>query len=413
MGNSSISKSDSESGPPKPILIWIDKNVNNNENKEYKEKIINNLNYDIKSFDSVSKAIDFLKKIEFIKTYIICSGKAYIIFIKKFIENINKFMICPKIIIFTSDKKKYLEMNQNNNDLFLNHSFYNSGGIEDTYEEIEKFLKNENNINISQYDLSLNHDLIDMFPNAYKTNLNLPTKILQNINNIQNNQNYLIKNDELNSYKQSDSNLINNSQQKEANNKKIAQNNIFNRQLRFDNNSNPVEYNFEYITHKNQLIVPIYLSFYIRKLQKKQIRQFNKYMLEKYSKEDDIVDLFKQINDVKEIPNEIISKFWARAYTLESPFYKEMNEDLRLGKINKYLSYIQIMYEGIKIKSFYFEPKKKLYRGTEFNEKEILIIQSYMNLKIKDLPAAILYSKSFLSFTFNKKIALNLKKMLY
>ena len=35
-----------------------------------------------------------------------------------------------------------------------------------------------------------------------------------------------------------------------------------------------------------------------------------------------------------------------------------MNEDLRSDKINKYLSYIQMMYEGIKIKSFYFEPKK-------------------------------------------------------
>ena len=36
MGNSSISKSDAESDSSKPILIWIDKNVNNNENKEYK-----------------------------------------------------------------------------------------------------------------------------------------------------------------------------------------------------------------------------------------------------------------------------------------------------------------------------------------------------------------------------------------
>ena len=406
MGNSSISKSDSESGPPKPILIWIDKNVNNNENKEYKEKIINNLNYKIYSFDSVSKAIDFLKKIEFIKTYIICSGKAYIIFIKKFIENINKFMICPKIIIFTSDKKKYLEMNQNNNDLFLNHSFYNSGGIEDIYEEIEKFLKNEINIYNSQFDLSSNHDLIDMFPNAYKTNLNLPTKILQNINNIQNNQNYLIKNDELNSYKQSDSNLINNYQQKEANNKKIAQNNIINRQLRFDNSYDSVKFNFEYIPDKNYLILPIYLSFYIRKLQKKQIRQFNKYMLEKYSKEEKIVDLFKQINDMKDIPNEIISKYWARAYTLESPFYEEMNDDLRSGKINKYLSYIQMMYEGIKIKSFYFKPKKKLYRGTYFDEKEISIIQNYINSENNDLPRAIIYSKSFFSFSLNKKVAM-------
>ena len=403
MGSTYTSDSDSNI----PILIWIDKNVNNNENKEYKEKIINNLNYDIKSFDSVSKAIDFLKKIEFIKTYIICSGKAYIIFIKKFIENINKFMICPKIIIFTSDKKKYLEMNQNNHNLLLNHSFYNSGGIEDTYEEIEKFLKNEINIYNSQFDLSSNHDLIDMFPNAYKTNLNLPTKILQNINNIQNNQYNLIKNDELNSYKQSDSNLINNYQQKEANNKKIAQNNIINRQLRFDNSYDSVKFNFEYIPDKNYLILPIYLSFYIRKLQKKQIRQFNKYMLEKYSKEEKIVDLFKQINDMKDIPNEIISKYWARAYTLESPFYEEMNDDLRSGKINKYLSYIQMMYEGIKIKSFYFKPKKKLYRGAKFSEKEISNIQKYkINSENKDLPRAIIYSKSFFSFSLNKKVAM-------
>ena len=402
MGSTYISNSDSNI----PILIWIDKNVNNNENKEYKEKIINNLNYDIKSFDSVLEAFDYLKKIEFVKTYIICSGKAYIEFIKEFTENINEFMICPKIIIFTSDKKKYLEMNQNNNDLFLNHSFYNSGGIEDTYEEIEKFLKNEINIYNSQFDLSSNHDLIDMFPNAYKTNLNLPTKILQNINNIQNNQYNLIKNDELNSYKQSDSNLINNYQQKEANNKKIAQNNIINRQLRFDNSYDSVKFNFEYIPDKNYLILPIYLSFYIRKLQKKQIRQFNKYMLEKYSKEEKIVDLFKQINDMKDIPNEIISKYWARAYTFESPFYKEMNKDLRLGKINQYLSYIQMMYEGIKIKSFYFKPKKKLYRGTYFDEKEISIIQNYTNSENKDLPRVIIYSKSFFSFSLNKKVAM-------
>ena len=124
-------------------------------------------------------------------------------------------------------------------------------------------------------------------------------------------------------------------------------------------------------------------------------------MLEKYSKEEKMVDLFKQINDMKEIPNEIISKYWARAYTLESPFYEEMNDDLRSGKINKYLSYIQMMYEGIKIKSFYFKPKKKLYRGTYFDEKEISNIQNFIEIKFKDLPAAIIYSRSFLSFTFN------------
>jgi hypothetical protein len=132
-------------------------------------------------------------------------------------------------------------------------------------------------------------------------------------------------------------------------------------------------------------------------------------MLEKYSKEEKIVDLFKQINDMKEIPNEIISKYWARAYTLESPFYKEMNEDLRSGKINKYLSYIQMMYEGIKIKSFYFEPKKTIYRGTYFDEKEISNIQNLIEKKFKDLPAVIIYCKSFLSFSLDKNVAMKFK----
>ena len=232
-------------------MIWIDKNVDNNENKKYKEKMINNFKYKFYGFDSVSKAIDTLKKIEFVETYIICSGKAYIKFIKKFIENINEFMICPKIIIFTSDKKKYLEMNQNNNDLFLNHSFYNSGGIEDNYEEIEKLLKNKNSFN--------------------KNNSN--------------------GNDELNSY--------------------IKLN---------KNNGKSANFNIEYISHKNYLIVPIYLSFYIRKPEKKQIQQFNKYMLEKYSNKIEIVNLFKQINDMKEILNEIISKYWAKSIYFTKSF---------------------------------------------------------------------------------------------
>ena len=65
-----------------------------------------------------------------------------------------------------------------------------------------------------------------------------------------------------------------------------------------------------------------------------------------------------------------------------------------------------MMYEGIKIKSFYFKPKKKLYRGTYFDEKEISIIQNYTNSENKDLPRVIIYSKSFFSFSLNKKVAM-------
>ena len=56
-----------------------------------------------------------------------------------------------------------------------------------------------------------------------------------------------------------------------------------------------------------------------------------------------------------------------------------------------------MMYEGIKNKSFYYEPKKKLYRGVYLNEKEILNIQNFIKLKFKDLPTATIYIKSFIA----------------
>ena len=63
MGSTYTSDSDSNI----PILIWIDKNVDNNENKKYIEKMINNFKYKFYGFDSVSKAIDALKKLNSLK----------------------------------------------------------------------------------------------------------------------------------------------------------------------------------------------------------------------------------------------------------------------------------------------------------------------------------------------------------
>ena len=105
------------------ILVWIDRNVNNKENMHYRNLIVKEFNYQIFGFTSVTKAIENLKKIEFIKTFIIFSGKEYIEFIKLFKENINEFMICPKIIIFTRNKNEYIKRNINDEKLCLDSSF--------------------------------------------------------------------------------------------------------------------------------------------------------------------------------------------------------------------------------------------------------------------------------------------------
>ena len=91
-----------------PLLFWIDSKVNNKENNDQKKKIIEeNINIKIFSFETALQAINHLKKIKFNKIFIIFSGFEYIQFIKKFKNEINDYMICPKIIIFTSDKTNF------------------------------------------------------------------------------------------------------------------------------------------------------------------------------------------------------------------------------------------------------------------------------------------------------------------
>ena len=71
-----------------------------------------------------------------------------------------------------------------------------------------------------------------------------------------------------------------------------------------------------------------------------------------------------------------------------------------------------ILYEGIKLKSLPLASNNISYRGSKISNNEINLIKKYLKEKIKDLPGAIVFSKSFLSFTKDKNIAngfLNLK----
>jgi len=605
-----------------PLLFWIDEKVNNEENNNYKKMFEKNINIKIFSFTTTSQAINYLKKVKFNKIFIICGGYEYILFIKKFKNDINDYMICPKIIIFTRDKSKYLNRNSNNKELYIGDEFYNKGGVEDKYIEVEKFIKNEleekkfdiiiesesskfsednldkmlrelnksnknneepkidsfpfdddcqtlkknlyetnnginnpdiknndvinpfsslinnpyynsnnsNNSNIKNNDVIShfsysnnnpysnsnnpdikNNDTINPFSNSNNNpyciskNSNLKNSKISNINSCGNFNNSNIKNGEnsnINPYSDADninlkkdeisngnpycnfknsklkkdenknSNIINLSNKKENkevsnsedekkkelelllkeidssflnensihcnknnnnsfllrdinNSKSILSNyNLLNKEhlidkisqmkmaLYFENDdhmNDMIQYNFERIGDLSDLIVPIYFSFYMKNLEEKEIQQFINYMLILY-KEKQIQNIFSQLFNVKNIPKEIISKFWIRAYTANSKFYQIMNEDLRKNCIDDYLAFIIMMYEGIKIRSFSFKPKYKLYRGTYFNEYEIKELEYYIKFKITILPAAIVYSRSFMSFSLNKKVAMKFKK---
>ena len=166
----------------KTNLIWIDEELDSEENRKYAEALrsFNPLFFNIRLLKNLDDAIQRMKYIEFQETKIIVSGKLYPEFVKKFNENIIDMCFAPKIIIFTRNKQKFLENNKD----YLNNTFYNFGGVVDTFQEVIKFLKNESESKKLNYtdDIQLTFEYIDK-----KEKLLLPLFFKTLIDNISNN----------------------------------------------------------------------------------------------------------------------------------------------------------------------------------------------------------------------------------
>ena len=169
------------------------------------------------------------------------------------------------------------------------------------------------------------------------------------------------------------------------------------------------QFTFEYIDCKKKLILPTLFKALIE-VEEYNLNKFNEFLYNKYYKSskslDDLLNIIKSIPD---IPLELLSKFYTRIYTLESNFYRDLNKDLRDNKRDNYLPYIQVLYEGTKLKSLSLASNNLLYRGTILSNKEILTIKANLN-KIPGLPGAIIFTKAFLSFSKDKNIAENFIK---
>ena len=91
---------------------------------------------------------------------------------------------------------------------------------------------------------------------------------------------------------------------------------------------------------------------------------------------------------------------------MDTSFYIDINRELRYNRIIENLTFIKLLYAGIKLKSIPLASEEDLYRGTQISETEIGRIEMYLKEKRKDLPSAIVFSKSFLSFSKTKQMAL-------
>ena len=311
----------------KSTIIWIDPNVRNKENLSYINELTSIESIEPKTFTNIQESINYIKSIKFEEIKIIISSRYYSPFVKSFKENIIDIYFAPKIIVFTSDKKKFFENNMGYNKYI--ETFYKYGGIVTSFQDVKKFLKNET-------------------------------------------RNFL--DDE-----------------------------ILEKEFYRDNE---VQLTFEYIDRKDKLMLPLFFKAVISNLKEDNLENYTKSLYNTYSLNNkEIEKLLGAIISMKEIPIEILSKYYIRLYTIDSDFYKNLNKDLGLNKVNNYLTFIKVLYEGLKLRSFPLASKKVLYRGSKISNNELNKIKNYLNSKIPDLPGSIVFSRSFLSFSKEKKLA--------
>ena len=114
------------------------------------------------------------------------------------------------------------------------------------------------------------------------------------------------------------------------------------------NNNLDVQLTFEYIDTIDKIFLPMFFKSLIIKIPDKNLEEYTQSLYNIYSKKSNTIKkLLDQILLMKNIPIEIISKYYARLYTVYSNFQSNLNKDLRLNKKEKYLPYIKTFYEGV------------------------------------------------------------------
>lgn len=166
---------------------------------------------------------------------------------------------------------------------------------------------------------------------------------------------------------------------------------------------------FSYINQSDTLEIPQFFKDILEKktIPYEEISTFIKFMLANFANFR-ICDLLKGMILFNDIPEPILSKFFARAYTLQSGFYNTMNKNLMKKNYQFYSTYIKLLYKGISNKSYKPKTDCVLYRGTKLEKFEIEMLQNMLEKKKENKKIPIIYSTSFLSFSTDNIISQSL-----
>ena len=309
------------------IVIWIDKYLDNEQNKQFVDILESIFELNLGLFKDIHSAFHYMNSIQFKETKIIISGSYYKEFINKFKERLTDIYFAPKIIVFTGNCQKFFTYNKEYKN--KENIFYSFGGVVDKFEGIIQFLKGEN-----QIDKNIE-----------------PPKFLE----------------------------------KEP--------------LAFLNKPEEEGYTFYYyLDNKDKESLPIVFKLLLDKTSTDNLENYTLFLNNNFSNK-----CLDSIIYIKNIPIEILSKYYARLYTEESkpPFYKIITNELCSGKFGKNLPFIKTLYEGVKSKSLAIVNNNILFRAALLSYYEVDKIKNYCT-KYK---RPIIFAKPFLEFFKKKEVA--------
>ena len=342
--NKNLSKEIYQNYEKNSYLIWIDSNIHNEKNTNYIKEIQSTFIMNIKLFTNVKEAINYIKEIRFKSTKVIISGNNLKIY-NDFIDIFKKNIkdiYVAPKIILFMSNQEKKNINFNKEYLKKELIFFTFGGIVTTIQEIKKFLNNE--IAPKKLNKQFEIDFFKKVSNKLKLNLSKSEKN---------------------------------------------------------------EYIFEIIDKKEKLLLPIDIKLSTESISTEELENYTTFLYNIYSKDNYYIKQFLgQIESMQNIPLEILSKYYARFSTSNCYFYYDMNKDLKCNKFENYLTYIKVLYEGVKLKSLASDNSSILYRCSIISIDELKLMKNILMKKNESLPTSIVYSRSFLSFSKRKEIAL-------
>ena len=318
-------------------VIWIDKNVYNEENQRYKKKMQTELRLEVKEYNDAKLGIEAIKKEEsYSPIFIITSGSIYPEFYRFFKSAVTYIKNLPVQIIFTSSAASFLNSHKNDEIGKQIGKFYNLGGVTDIFSQVRDFIKK------TQKKLE-----------DFRVECRYTYEGSKDFTGIQ---------------------------------------------------------TFTYIRNNESLTIPQFYTDILNHsdINYSEVNILVNFMLTNFGNQR-MCELLKGMILFNDIPEPILSKFFARAYTLESSFYGIMNQNLMKKNFDIYSTYIKLLYKGIINNSYKPKTDCTLYRGTRLEKSEINFLREMLAQKNKGNSIPIIYSTSFLSFSTNFQVSNGLK----